>query len=98
MIISLHQKFYLLLFQIIRTVNKCFTAVFNNDEHSWYWISSVELWFSDEASKALENEGNNNNQVNIKMRYWTESKCRNMLKDIAFCHLPESLVINMVKK
>ena len=61
-------------------------------------FSSVEHWFSDEASKALENEGNNNNQVNIKMDIEQSQNTENMLKDVAFCHLPESLVINMVKK
>ena len=31
------------------------------------------------------------------MRYSTEPKFRNILKDMAFCHLQENLVTNMVK-
>ena len=31
------------------------------------------------------------------MRYSTEPKYRNTLKDMAFCHLQENLVISMVK-
>ena len=32
------------------------------------------------------------------MRYLTEPKYKNMLKNLTFCHLPENLVINMGKK
>ena len=44
-------------------------------------FSSVEVWFTDEVSKALEIKDN----VVLTLI-------------IAFCHLLENLVINMVKK
>ena len=31
------------------------------------------------------------------MRYSTESRKKNMLKDMRFCHLPQNLELNMVK-
>ena len=42
-----------------------FTTLFNNDEHSQYWIFSVEVWFVDQVSKALEIEDNINFNLKI---------------------------------
>ena len=65
-------------------------------------ISSVEVWFTDQASKALEIEDNVDFYTNywlviIKMRYSTEPRYKNTLKDMAFRYLQENLEINMVK-
>ena len=73
MITNTYQKFCLLLFQTIWTVNKYFTTFFNNDEHNEF--SSVEVWFTDPASKALEIEGN---------VYSTEPKFRKYVKGYSF--------------
>ena len=65
-------------------------------------FSSVEVWFTDQASKALEIEDNVDFYTNywlviIKMRYSTEPRYKNTLKDMAFRYLQENLEINMVK-
>ena len=61
MIINTDQKFYLLLFQTIWSVNEYFTTfslimmnTFNIE------FSSAEVWFTDQVCKALENEDNIN--------------------------------------
>ena len=59
MIINKRQKFCLLLFQTIWTVNKYFDAFFDNDEHNTEF-SSTKVWFTDQASQALEVENNVN--------------------------------------
>ena len=65
-------------------------------------FSSVEVWFTDQASKALEIEDNVDFYTNywlviIKMRYSTEPRYKNTLKDMAFRYLQENLEINLVK-
>ena len=62
-------------------------------------FSFVEVWFIDQASKALEVEDNVNlTLIIIKMSYSTEPRFTNTLKNMIFCHLQENLVINMIKK
>ena len=66
-------------------------------------FSFVEVWFTDETSKALEIQDNVNLtylkntscKQRINMRYSTEPRFRKYF--IVFCHLQENLVINMVK-
>ena len=48
-------------------------------------FSYAEVWFTDQSSKALENEDQQNQNL------------ENMLKDMAFCLLLETLEINIVK-
>ena len=66
-------------------------------------FSSVEVWFTDQSSKALEIEDNVNlaliiGIIIIKMRYSTAPRFRKYaLKFMVFCLLLESLEINMGK-
>ena len=66
-------------------------------------FSSVEVWFTDEANKALEIEDNINltliiGQTLQKRDIQQNQNLENTLRDMAFCHLLENLVINMVEK
>ena len=59
-------------------------------------FSYVEVWFTDQNSKALENYcvvASNVQKRDIQQNHDLE----NMLKVTAFCHLLKNLVINMVK-
>ena len=65
-------------------------------------FSSVEVWFTDQASKVLETEENVNLTLIIGWTLWKgdtqqNQNTDNMLKDTTFCRLLENLVINMVK-
>ena len=65
-------------------------------------FSSDEVWFTDEANKAPEIEDNINltliiGQTLQKRDIQQNQNLENMLRDMAFCHLLENLVINMVK-
>ena len=62
MIINIHQKFYLLL-----TPNKKFRQLINISPHAFTMMNTVntefsyvEVWFTDQASRALEIEDNVN--------------------------------------
>ena len=62
----------------------------------------VNVWFTDQASKALEIKDSVNLTLIIEylLQKWDiqqNQDLENMLKDIAFCHLQENLVINIVK-
>ena len=46
--------------QTIWAVNKYFTTFFNDDEQVYTEFSHAEVWFTDQASKALEIEENVN--------------------------------------
>ena len=65
--------------------------------------SFVEIWFTDQASKALEIElkqcqfDANFWVVIINMRYSTEPRFLKCVKGHGFCHWQENVVINMVK-
>ena len=64
--------------------------------------SSAEVWFKDQASKALEIEDNVNLALIIGYTLWKwgiqqKQDLENMLKDTAFCHLQENSAIDMVK-
>ena len=65
-------------------------------------FSSVEVWFTDQVSKALEIEDWIDKEPldrHYKIEIFKGTKIeKKTLKDMAFCHLLESLVINMVKK
>ena len=57
----MHQKYYLVLYQItIRAIIKQFSTCFYNDEYKNTEFSSVEVWFTDQCSKAIEIEHNVN--------------------------------------
>ena len=60
-----------------------------------------EVWFTDQASKALEIEDNTNLPNYwlsiIKMRYSTEPRFRKYVKGYSFLSFAKKLVINMVK-
>ena len=63
---------------------------------------SVEVWFTDQTSKALEIEDKVNltlitGQIFQKSDIQQNENTENTLKDMAFCHLQENLAINMVK-
>ena len=63
---------------------------------------SVKVWFTDQVSKPLETEDNVNLMLimgqTLQNRDIQQSQnTENLLKDMAFCHLPENVVINMVK-
>ena len=51
-------------------------------------FSFVEVWFTDQASNALEIEDNVTQQ---------NQDLENMLRVMIFCHLLKKMVINMVK-
>ena len=53
----MHQKFYLLLFQ---TINKYFSHSVTMMNTVSTEFSSIEVWFTDQASKVLEIEDNVN--------------------------------------
>ena len=65
-------------------------------------FSSVEVWFTDQVSKALEIEDNVNLTIIIgqtlqKQYIQQNQNTENILKVMAFCHLQKNSVINMVK-
>ena len=65
-------------------------------------FSSVEVWFTYQVSKALEVEDNVNLTLIIGQKLYKRDiqhsqNTENILKDLAFCHLEESLPINMEK-
>ena len=65
-------------------------------------FSFLEVWFTDQARRALEIEDNVNLTLIIgqslqKLDIQQNQDLENTLKDAAFCHLLENLVINMVK-
>ena len=67
MTIHTHQKFYLVLFRInIWTVKKYYTIFFNDDDTVNTKFSFADVWFTDQASKALEIEDN----VNLTLTIW----------------------------
>ena len=56
--------------------------------------SFVEVWFTDQSSKAFEII------IGQSLQKWDiqqNQDLENVLKDMVFCHLQENLVINMVK-
>ena len=64
-------------------------------------FSFVEVWFTDQAGKALEIEDNIN--LALIIRYSLQKRdiqqnhdLENTLKGVAFCHLRENVGINMV--
>ena len=72
--------------------NKKFGQLIDISPHAFTMMNAVntefsyaEVWFTDQSSKALEIEDQQNQNL------------ENMLKDMAFCLLLEGLEINMVK-
>ena len=66
-------------------------------------FSFVEVFFTDQACKALEIEDNVNLTLTIRQTLQKSDKQQNQdlentLKDMAFCHLQENLGINMVNE
>ena len=77
-------------------LNEQFGQPINTAPHSLTMLDTtnteslfIEVWFTDQNSEPLEIE-----LSIIKMRYSTQP---DTLKDMAFCHLQENVVINMVK-
>ena len=65
-------------------------------------LSSVEVWFTDQTSKALGIEDNVNltlitGQTLKKCDIQQNKDLENTAKNMAFCHLQENSIINMVK-
>ena len=89
--------------------NKEFGQLINISPHSLMMMnrvntkfSSVEVWFTDQVSKALEIEDNVNLTIIIgqtlqKQYIQQNQNTENILKVMAFCHLQKNSVINMVK-
>ena len=78
--------------------NKEFGQLINISPHSLIMMNTVntdfffvEIWFTNQASKVLEIE------CNVNLTLIIGQKGSFTLKDMAFCHLLEHLVINMVK-
>ena len=66
-------------------------------------FSFVEVFFTDQACKALEIEDNVNLTLTIRQTLQKSDKQQNQdlentLKDMTFCHLQENLGINMVNE
>ena len=66
-------------------------------------FSFVEVFFTDQACKALEIEHNVNLTLTIRQTLQKSDKQQNQdlentLKDMTFCHLQENLGINMVNE
>ena len=89
--------------------SKQFGQLINVSPHSSTMMNTVntefsflEVWFTDQARRALEIEDNVNLTLIIgqslqKLDIQQNQDLENTLKDAAFCHLLENLVINMVK-
>ena len=89
--------------------SKQFGQLINVSPHSSTMMNTVntefsflEVWFTDQARRALEIEDNVNLTLTIgqslqKLDIQQNQDLENTLKDAAFCHLLENLVINMVK-
>ena len=102
MIINTHQNFYLFFVpnkqfgQLIISPHSLTMMNTVNTE-----ISSAEVWFTDQASKALEIEDNVNLTLIIrdiiKMRYSTEPRFRKYVKGYGFLTFARNLVISMAK-
>ena len=98
-----YQHLSKVLFSFVR--NKQFGQLINMPLHSLTMrntfnteLSFVEVWFIDQASKALEIEDNFNLTLIIGQSLVQQNQdLENTLKDMVFCHLQENLVINMVK-
>ena len=62
-------------------------------------FSFIEVWFTDQNSKQFEIEDNVNMTLIVGeiLYIHLDQSIENMLKVMAFCHLQENLMINMVK-